>query len=282
MIAVDYAAVRALGASWHARCISGRVQNVIPLDRAPITGAHRLPRNPLVRRRLERRGVDLELLQGETSETFQARIDTALMALFRDSRRHEDFQALYEYSGAGLRRQIMMGLRGQGGRLDPQELTQDVFVNIYRYSAGFRDEHSRSFKAWAQAISRNIIRRHISSRPHSTLQDLPEGLAEPADLRVGPDACASLCEERESLLGAWNLLLMHYAAAWSELSPRDREALTLVEVDGKSYAETCELLGVGMSNMKMIMFRARKRIRARIVASMGLQQGGELQPRMVG
>jgi RNA polymerase sigma-70 factor, ECF subfamily len=257
------------------------VQNVIPIDRAPVSGAHRLLRNSAVCRRLERRGVSLQAAQAETVDNHRARIETALMALFRDGRGDDDFQALYEFAGPGVLRQISMGLRGQGARLDPQELCQDAFVNIYRYAGSFRDDHPRSFKAWAQAISRNIIRRHISKRARPSLQDLPDGVSEPADGRVGPQACASLCEQRESLLRAWSLLLLQYAAAYRELSPRDRRALELVEVENKSYAEACEVLGVGMSNMKMIMFRARKRIRARITAAMGAHED-QREARLVG
>jgi RNA polymerase sigma factor (sigma-70 family) len=203
------------------------------------------------------------------------------MALFRDSRGEEEFAALYEVAGQGVLRGILMGLRGQSARLDPQELCQDVFVNIYRYAASFRDEHPRSFKAWVQAISRNLIRRHMGVRRRPSLQALPEGLAEPVDGRVGPSACASLCEERESLLRSWSLLLLHYAAAWEQLSARDQQALTLVEVEGHSYTQACDVLGVGMSNMKMIMFRARKRLRAHLLLALEGAEPSEPQ-RLVG
>ena len=139
--------------------------------------------------------------------------------------------------------------------------------------SSFRDDHPRSFKAWSQAISRNIVRRHLGRRQHTSWQALPEGVGEPADRREGPQSCASLQEERASLTRAYNLLLVFYGAAFQELSERDRHALTLVEIEGKTYAEACEILGVGMSNMKMIMFRARKRIRARLDAALDHDPG---------
>ena len=112
----------------------------------------------------------------------------------------------------------------------------------------------------------------LSQRGRRSLQDFPEGVQEPADTRAGPARLALVDEERRELSAAWKLLLLYYAAAWRELSPRDRLALELVEVEGLSYAQACERLRVGMSNMKMIMFRARKRIRARIALAM---EGGE-------
>jgi RNA polymerase sigma-70 factor (ECF subfamily) len=257
------------------------VQSSIQLENVLPAGAAALPRSQRVRRQLERRGVSLAPLSGESLADFSARLETGLMALFRDSRGEEEFAALYEVAGQGVLRNILMGLRGQSARLDPQELCQDVFVNIYRYAASFRDDHPRSFKAWVHAISRNLIRRHMGTRRRPSLQALPEGLAEPEDGRVGPSACASLCEERESLLRSWSLLLLHYAAAWEQLSERDQAALTLVEVDGLSYTQACDVLGVGMSNMKMIMFRARKRLRAHL--SLALEGGEPREPqRLVG
>ncbi|MFT5287367.1 MAG: DNA-directed RNA polymerase specialized sigma24 family protein, partial [Planctomycetota bacterium] len=56
-----------------------------------------------------------------------------------------------------------------------------------------------------------------------------------------------------------------------ELRPRDQRALHLVEVEERSYIEAGEILGVGRSNMKMIIFRARKRMAASMAKAMGSQ-----------
>jgi RNA polymerase sigma-70 factor, ECF subfamily len=253
------------------------VKTLVTHERALLDGARPLPTNRRILGYLRRRGVGLELEEGESKDTFQARMETALMALFRDRRGEEEFQALYEYARPTV---ISAALRGGSGRLDPAEVCQDTFVNIYRYAAGFRDEHPRSFKAWVRAIARNVIRRQLSNHSRPPLLPLPDGRAEPVDRRPGPRAIASIEEERGALTQAWSLLLLHYAAAWEELSPRDREALQLVEVEGLSYQEGCERLGVGMSNMKMIMFRARRRIRARIAAAMGMVRPEEEERRV--
>lgn len=247
------------------------MQAIVPPESAP--QALDLPRDLRIRARLRQRGVALRPAPGEDLETFHCRVETGLMALFRDGREPEVFEALHEFAGPALRRQVQGALRGAGLRLDPSEVCQDAFVNIYRYASSFRDDHPRSFKAWAKAISRNIVRRCLGRRQVLSWQALPEGVGEPADRRVGPQVCASLEEERASLLQAYNLLLAFYGAAFAELSERDQRALTLIEIEGKSYAEGCEILGVGMSNMKMIMFRARKRIRARLDAA--LERGFE-------
>ena len=40
-------------------------------------------------------------------------------------------------------------------------------------------------------------------------------------------------------------------------------------MEGLSYAETCERLGVSSSNMKMIMLRARRRLQAHLARTLG-------------
>lgn len=257
------------------------MKSLMTLDQALPDGARHLPERPGILRSLKRRGVVLSPRDGESRETYQARMETALMALFRDRRGEEEFEALYEYSRPAVLQSVLRGLRGMGARLDPNEVCQDAFVNVYRYAASFRDEHPRSFKAWMQAISRNVIRRQASRQSSASLQALPEGLAEPADRSRGPQGCASIKEERRSLMRAWALLLLHYASAWETLSPRDRLALQLIEVEGLTYQQACEELNVGMSNMKMIMFRARRRIRARIAAAMDTGEP-EIPKRRVG
>jgi RNA polymerase sigma factor (sigma-70 family) len=151
-------------------------------------------------------------------------------------------------------------------RGEPLDFLQDTYVNIYRYAASFRDGHARSFRGWGRTIATNVVRR-ARMRRRPAPQALPE-LAEPADTRPGPEGLVSGAEERRSLERAWLIVLLEYAAAFERLSARDRRALELVEVQGLSYAEATGLLGVGMSNLKMIIFRSRERIRDAIGAAL--------------
>ena len=233
--------------------------------------AHGAATRPLpgeIARALAVRGFDAARRAGEEPEAHCARLETALMALFRDGRSEGAFQALYEHSLPAVRRGVGSSLRGLPRGADLLELVQDVYVNVYRYAGSFRDDHPKSFRAWVATICANVVRRHMSQRARPSLQDLPDPLQEPADPAAGPDGRVLALEQERCISGAWLILLLHYAAAWRELSPRDRLALELVEVHGLTYAEACLRLRVGMSNMKMIMFRARKRIRARIGRAM--------------
>ena len=226
-----------------------------------------LPHNAAILSRLKSRGVSLCLLPGETRELGRARLETSLMALFRDEREEAAFAALYELAAPDLGSWIELLLSGSGrsrGRVEPAELVQDTLVNVYRYADSFRDEHARSFRAWTHTIAKNLLRRAHARRERSSLQALPEGACEPRDPRGSPTEQLVQGEDQRCVLAAWMIVLVHYAEAYEQLSARDREALDLIEVQGLSYATACRRLRVGLSNMKMILFRARRRIRARI------------------
>lgn len=220
---------------------------------------------------LSSRGVVLELMDGEEAVDRDRRLETSLMALFRDMRWDAAYEVLYRRSRAMILSWILHLLRGRAQSCDAAELLQDTYVNVYRYAGGFRDEGKNSFRGWARTIAANVVRR-ASMRRGLITEPMPEGGFEPADDAQGPEQSALVREEQDDLKRAWMLLLLHYAQAFGKLSDRDQSALTMIEVEGLSYQEAGEKLGVGRSNMKMIMFRSRKRIRAHILRAM---QGDE-------
>lgn len=227
-------------------------------------------------------GLSLTALPGETSDQRADRIDTALMSLFRDSGRRDAFESLYEHSRARVFEWLRWVLREQHARLDPVELLQDTFVNVYRYASSFRSEHASSFRAWVRTIAANVVRRAraMAAGPRMLVETQQTTVHEPVDWHAGPQRRVCESEERGNLRAAWLLFLRHYAEAFERLSPRDRRALVIVEVEGFSYAEASQALGVGASNMKMIMLRARRRLVAHMrVAMLGARHDDELIPR---
>lgn len=218
--------------------------------------------NAKVAQRLQSRGVVLDPLPGEPDEDWRARLETALCALFRDERDPDSFEELYRVGGPALLRWIELLARGL--RLDAQEVLQDAFVNMYRYAASFRDEAPRSFAVWSRTIAGNLVRRARAARRGLSLEALMEVRVEPRDPHAGPVQVTVEDEERERLAQAWIIVLSRWLEAYEALSPRERRLMDLVEVRGLSYAAAAEHMGLGLSNVKMILFRARTRMRQRI------------------
>lgn len=189
-------------------------------------------------------------------------LETRLMARFRDHAEPRVFEALYRLAAPPF----LSWARARGVR-EPEELLQDTFVNIYRYARSFRDEAGMSFRNWSHGIAVNLLRRAALRRAKRPIQSLGEPDCEPCDpcdQRRGPDEQLVHQQEAEELRGAWLIVLALYREAAAGLSPRDRAALDAVEVRGLGYAQAASELGVGLSNLKMILFRARRRIRDHI------------------
>ena len=141
---------------------------------------------------------------------------------------------------------------------DAVQGAQEVFLNVYRYSSSFK-ERAGGFRGWCLTIARNVISRKAREHLRRAMLPLVDG-SDPADSSQGPREQSITQEEALSFRRAWRTYLLAYAAAFRELKPRDQEALRLVEVEGLAYKEAADCLGVGLSNMKMILLRARRRI----------------------
>ncbi|MFT5289005.1 MAG: RNA polymerase sigma factor (sigma-70 family) [Planctomycetota bacterium] len=217
---------------------------------------------------LEASGAKPEPEVGEGAEVYLNRMGTSLMALYRDDAESEAFNALYALTRDSVFAWVKSLLSRNSPALDPNELLQDTFVNVYRYPRSFRDDHAGSFRVWVRTIAGNLVRRAGTRRARYSFHALPEGLQEPADVSSNPAHLAAAVDEGRILLESWKLFLLLYARAWEELSDRDRQTLHLVEVEGLSYEDAGKILGVGRSNMKMIVFRSRNRIARRISRAM--------------
>ncbi|MSR61412.1 MAG: sigma-70 family RNA polymerase sigma factor [Planctomycetes bacterium] len=222
---------------------------------------------PKVAGELRQRSIAPEPGSAEDREGYENRIGTALMGLFRDGRDPQVFEALYGCTGPGVLLWIRSLLGRELSHLDPAELLQDTFVNVYRYPGAFREDHGGSFRVWVRTIAGNVVRRATMIRARMIRHDLEEA-GELEDHGRGPIQAIQDEDESQRLRQAWVLLLWYYAQAWKELSQRDRRTLHLVEVEGLSYQEAGRVLSVGRSNMKMIVFRSRKRIARRIREAM--------------
>lgn len=226
------------------------------------------PESPSIPLRVSALGVDPSPRPGESMAARLDRVDTELMVAFRDSGSPEVFEELHRHARARVLQWLRVLVRQRGSRVDPAELVQDTFVNVYRYSRRFRNDSDSSFRVWVRTIAANAMKRALKQAPRARGHDLPVS-AEPVDLRPGPARCFQIQEERRALARSWLLFLEHYSRAYDALGPRDREALRLIEVEAVSYAEAARRLEVGSSNMKMIMFRSRQRILRHMRRAMG-------------
>jgi RNA polymerase sigma factor (sigma-70 family) len=200
--------------------------------------------------------------EGRDMEALRDVLSTRLMEAFRDHKSRACFGLLYELNGAQLIVQVAGRLRRYSSQADPGDVLQEVFFNVYRYPHRFDSTREDAFRVWSAMIVRNTVLKHLralgrSGRTEGSLEDAGD-----PEIRDDATPLAGVLQEEESRAcsRAYVTYLQLYLRFYGMLSERERKALQLVEVDRVSYREAADALEVKLENLKMVIFRARRKI----------------------
>ncbi len=130
-----------------------------------------------------------------------------------------------------------------GDRDAAQDAMQEAFIRAFDALASCRKPDR--FGAWFFRILANQCRNVVARR-----RDVVDLEA------VDPPGGARADEELDR-----GELAATLEAALARLTPEQREAFVMKHVDGRSYEEMAELLGVGADALKMRVYRARDALR---------------------
>lgn len=133
---------------------------------------------------------------------------------------------------------------------DAEDLTQDVFIKVYRKLDTF--EGRSSFKTWVYRIAINTCRNEIrrrSRRPQETInaiEDMSNFLPSPTTVEA-----------------EWQAHWQHeqLVQALAQLRPEEYEILRLKDIEERPYTDITRTLGIGLSAAKMRAQRARQALK---------------------
>ena len=140
-----------------------------------------------------------------------------------------------------------------------EDVVQNTLLSIHRGRSTYRAE--RPFGPWMRAITRNSIIDHFRDRKRRGDQEVE------LVVENWPD-------ESESAQSREERLAPELAAALAALPEAQREAVTLVQVNGLSVAEAALRVGISPGALKV---RAHRGYRAMRQALDGLRESGEWQ-----
>ena len=143
-----------------------------------------------------------------------------------------------------------------------EEVVQDTWVGVVRGIDGFAGRSS--VKTWLLTI--------LVNRAKTT------GMRERRSVAIG-DAAPAVDRSRFDAAGAWMSPPQHWVedsdervlaeqlagrihSAMEELPPRQREVVTLRDVEGLTSHEVCEVLAISEGNQRVLLHRGRSRLRA--------------------
>lgn len=209
---------------------------------------------------LEQRAPNGDPLVDE--HAFSDWLSTVLMDCFKQTGDSAVFALLYDLNKSSFAHAIQSQLRRAFHPVDAQDVLQEVFLNIYRYPHRFLADKADAFRGWGHRIVRNTLLKFLKGQARlARFRDIDDEAVQPEDLRTRrPDRAASEAESAGAVNQAFLLYLQLYLHHFGKLSPRERLALTLVEVDGASYRDAADALGIRLENLKMVIFRGRRKI----------------------
>lgn len=189
-------------------------------------------------------------------------ISTALMHCYKNTGDPHVFGLLYELNVTAFTDAIRSRLRRTASPVDSGDVLHEVFLNIYRYPHRFLADKPESFRNWGHRIVRNTLLKALKREGrHTRMLALDDDLETRPDSDVrAPDRRAENAEIAKVVDQAYLLYLNLYWLHFQRLSPKERRALTMVEIDGASYREAAAELGIRLENLKMVVFRGRRKV----------------------
>jgi RNA polymerase sigma-70 factor (ECF subfamily) len=155
--------------------------------------------------------------------------------------------------------------RWLGDRAEAEDLTQDVFLRVYRYRDRYQPR--AKFATWLFHITRNVARNALRSRRRRPCLRL-ETLAGPGDafgaewLLPDRGEPPSRPLERAELAG-------QVRSAVSGLAERQRTAVELHQFHERTYTEVAAALDMSPKAAKSLLYRARNQLRVTLGALAG-------------
>lgn len=181
---------------------------------------------------------------------------------------------------------IGVAMRFVSNRATAEEVVQDTWLAVIEGLGGF--ERRSSLKNWIFAILANKARsRAVRDSRTIAVPDFEQEIAgdEPVVEPARFDASGSWIE----LPGAWDELtperivagkrmLAHVREAIDRLPPAQRSVIILREVENVEAGEVSALLGISEGNQRVLLHRARSRIRQAMERLLGKRRAGRGAP----
>ena len=172
-----------------------------------------------------------------------------------------------------------IALRMTGNSEDAADMTQEAFIKAYNSLQSFRGDSK--FSVWLYRIVSNVCLDFLRSKNRRPTVSLS------VEDDNGEDAQLDVADESQSpeLLLDRKLTRESVRRGLDSLPPDYRQILLLREIQGLSYDEIAQALGLEVGTVKSRIFRARKRLCNFLIddgnisdfSSSGKMKGGESQ-----
>ena len=167
-----------------------------------------------------------------------------------------DQQAWQQLVTAQHRRIYAICYRFTGSAMDAEDLTQEVFLKLYRNLASF-DTHKGSFQTWITTLARNLLVDHFRrTRMERATDSLDAGYEDDGRSATMADRLADTRPTQEAHASGLELKA-RIQQALKQLSPELREAVVFRDLEDMDYKEIAQVLRIPEGTVKSRISRGR-------------------------
>ncbi len=145
---------------------------------------------------------------------------------------------------------------------DSFDVAQEVFLKLYHNIGSFKGESS--FSSWLYRIAKNtaldFLRKEKKNKNNVSLY-VENSVGEEAEIDI-PDTSASSNPEQTAVKNEAKDIIYN---ALDEISNEHKEIIILRDIDGYTYEEISEMLGLEYGTVKSRLFRARESLRKKLL-----------------
>jgi RNA polymerase sigma-70 factor (ECF subfamily) len=179
-----------------------------------------------------------------------------------------DERAFNELVEAFSPRVFRLVLRMLGRRSEAEDMTQEVFVQVFKAIGQFRGESKLSTWIYRVAVNSCKNRTKYLSRRHDSAQDALDLVSDHEPLHQAKGVTAADVSRPDQLVEGMQVeqIVRH---AITLLEPDFREALVLRDVENLSYEEITEITGLAEGTVKSRIHRARSMLKEHVERALG-------------
>jgi len=159
-----------------------------------------------------------------------------------------------------------LSLRLLANKEDARDVVQDIFVKLWNKRTIL--EEYRSLAAFSLTVTRNHCLDLLKAKKTQSLEEVRQEFENPED--PNPQ---TLLERKDALTRVQSI--------FSELPEIQKTIVHLRDIEGYSYDEVAEITGMTINNVRVILSRARKRIRELLLIQYG-SHGNQRNTKVVG
>jgi RNA polymerase sigma-70 factor (ECF subfamily) len=158
-----------------------------------------------------------------------------------------DAQAIAEFVARKLPRLMALATRMLGNTSDAEDVTQEVFVRVWRHAEHWRPGKAR-FDTWMHRVALNLCYDRLRRRHEIPVAQVPD--------RIDPSSAFGAAGDDDP--GA------QVARALQMLAPRQREAIVLTYYQELSNVDAAALMDISVEALESLLARGRRALRTHL------------------